>query len=275
VLVVGLLMASAVLSPVEQEQRLWEKEHGEKITKEQATRHVLDIAKPLIVWALGERSNEQIAEGDTESTWATYLLDERPALLSAIFLVLLFAFPYLCILGSFNQYAGDVGTRGIRFLLLRTHRANIYFGRYLGTVLYSALTMAILIATIVVYMGLRLDFYRWSELILWGVHGWISLVILSIPYVALCGWVSGVVDSAFTALVLCIAVIVGVPLFALLGTTFALKEAHYVLWLLPWGIQDRLLHYSPLQVVLAALACLGYAAVFLTLGYRHFAKRDL
>ena len=28
-------------------------------------------------------------------------------------------------------------------------------------------------------------------------------------------------------------------------------------------------------VVLAALACLGYAAVFLTLGYRHFAKRDL
>jgi len=267
-------MASAVLSPVEQEQRRYEKQRGEKITKEQATRHVLGVAKPLVAWALGERSVEELAEGDTEGRWANYLLDERPALLSAIFLVLLFAFPYLSILGSFNQYAGDVGSRGIRYLLLRTHRANIYFGRYLGTVLYSAVTMAIVLATIVVYMGIRLDFYSWSELVFWGLNGWIALVILSLPYVALCGWISGAVDSAFTALVLGIAVIVGVPLFAMLGK-LALEEAHYVRWLLPWGIQNRLLHYSTAQAGLAALACLGYAAVFLTLGYRHFARRDL
>ena len=53
------------------------------------------------------------------------------------------------------------------------------------------------------------------------------------------------------------------------------KYFEYVRYLLPWATQNYLLHHSVPYVLLGAGACFGYAAVFLGVGYRHFAKRDL
>jgi len=68
--------------------------------------------------------------------------------------------------------------------------------------------------------------------------------------------------------------VLGVPLFALIA---GLKwdEARYIRYLLPWATQNFLLHHSVAYVLAAIGGCLGYTAIFLTLGYRHFAKRDL
>jgi len=279
VMVVGLLVANAVIQPFELAERELKKDNPEGIEKEQLIEALVDVAKPFVAWAIGERESVPLpgADDDQEDPWASYLLEERPALLSAVLLILLFMLPFLSVLGSFNQYSGDVGTRGIRFQLLRTERANIYFGRYLGTVFYFSLALALLLFTIVLYMGFKLEFYGWGELIGWGFWGWVSLSLLAVPYVAVCGWISGAIDSPFAALVVCGLVVIGPPLFAL---TAGLKWEHahyvaYVKYLLPWATQNYLLHHSNLYVLLGVGACLGYAAVFLGLGYRHFAKRDL
>ena len=80
-------------------------------------------------------------------------------------------------------------------------------------------------------------------------------------------------DSPFGSLSLCALAIGGIPLVAYVGGRW--EHAHYINWVIPWGVQNYLFHYQAGTVALAALACFGYTAVFLTLGYRHFAKRDL
>jgi len=274
VLAGGLLIASLVIDSVEAARKQLETLERRDVTSKEALDQVQEFAGRVVSWALGESSAEDLATGRAKQPWADYLMNDRPALLSAVLLILVFALPFLTVFGAFNQYSGDVGSRGIRYQLLRTERANIYFGRYLGTILYSAATMLLLILTIVGYMGLKLEFYGWGELLGWGVRGWIALVVLVIPYTALCGWISGAIDSPFAALVLCILAVAAAPLVAFIA---GLKwdDASYVKWVLPWGVQNRLLHYSGTQCALAVLACLGYAAVFLTVGYRNFAKRDL
>jgi ABC-type transport system involved in multi-copper enzyme maturation permease subunit len=234
-------------------------------------------AKPLIEWAVGGRESLPLTAEEAqagEDPWATYLLERRPALLSAILLIVLFGLPFALACGAFNQYSGDVASRGIRFLLLRTERANLYFGRFIGMVAFTALAVGLLLVVVVLYLGLALPYYGWGELLAWGGLGFAALVILSLPYVALCGWISATIDSPFGSLALCGVVIGGVPLFVLIGKIWS-EHANIASYLLPWGIQNDLFHFEAVRVALAALACLGYAAVYLALGYRIFSRRDL
>lgn len=71
----------------------------------------------MVDWLLG-------AEGQGD-----HLLRQKPALLSIIYLWMAVFLPYLICLGSFNQTSGDINNKGLRFLLLRTERVNIFVGR--------------------------------------------------------------------------------------------------------------------------------------------------
>jgi len=273
VLVFGLLVANTLIEQVEKLERSAGSAEAAKAQFE----HVVRSMKPLVEWAIGGREDlpttpEEAAA--SEDPWASYLLERRPALLSAILLVLVFGLPLTIACGAFNQYSGDVSTRGIRFLLLRTERANLYLGRFIGMVVFTALANAAVLVIVLLYVGIALPYYGWGELLAWGAWGLVALVLLSLPYIAVCGWISASVDSPFGSLSICALAIGGVPLFALIGGIWT-KYARYVNYLLPWGVQNNLLHYEALRVVLAALACLGYAAVFLAIGYRHFSRRDL
>ena len=273
VLVFGLLVANGLIEQVEKLERSAGSAEAAKAQLDQIVRSM----KPLVEWAIGEREElpttpEEAAAG--EDPWATYLLERRPALLSAILLILVFGLPFTIACGAFNQYSGDVSTRGIRFLLLRTERANLYFGRFVGMVVFTALAKAAVLVIVLLYLGFALPYYGWGELLLWSALGFVALVLLALPYIAVCGWISATFDSPFGSLAICALVVGGVPLFAVIGGIWT-EHAEYINYVLPWGVQNRLLHYEPLQVVIAALACLGYTAAFLALGYRHFSRRDL
>jgi len=276
VLVLGLFAANLLISRVEQ---LKLSAGGDEAAKERLD-DVVRVAKPLVEWAVGGREDLPVTAAQAREgrdPWATYLLQKRPALLSAILLGLLFGLPLVLASGAFNQYSGDVSTRGIRFVLLRTERANIYFGRFLGMAVFAALAVGLVLAIVVAYLGFALPFYTWGELLGWGATGFAALVLLSLPYIALCGWISAAIDSQFGSFAVCGLVVGGIPLFGAIGGLLPHygKYARYLHYLLPWGVQNRLLHFEAGQVALAALACLGYTAVFLALGYRHFSRRDL
>ena len=70
-------------------------------------------------------------------------------------------------------------------------------------------------------------------------------------------------------------VIGGVPLFGMIGGLMDVDGARYANYLLPWGIQNFLHHHSLPIAAAAVLGCLGYTAVFLYLGRRHFLRRDV
>ena len=290
-LVFGLTVAHILITPVEQLMIQQKQKTG--TTDPQATKNlIVTLGRPITQWVLGLKSMEEIAkqgmatpmpgtvnapgaQADSgDDPWTTFLLEDKPALLSAILLVLLFGMPFVISFLAFNQVSGDVQTRGLRYLLLRTERRNIFFGRFLGVALFSTLVMAFIVATIVLYLGMKLRIYPAAALTVWGLQGFLALSILMVPYIAVCSFISASVDSPFLSLILAKLVIAGVLLIALIGG-LAWKPTKYILYALPWGWQNHLLHPEPSHWLNAALGCLVYTSVLLTLGYIRFAKRDL
>jgi len=294
-LVFGLSVAHIIIMPVERLMALQKKQMGQ--TNPQAiNKAIIDIGQPIIQFVLGIKSLEQIAKeavspqfplpNDTSNTtqsgnntsgfdpWTNFLLDKKPALLSSIFLILIFGMPFVISFLAFNQISGDVQNHGLRYLLLRTERCNIFFGRFIGTVFFSTAVMAIIIATITFYLGMKTRLYPAPDLAIWAVQGFLALAILMVPYIAVCSLISASVNSPFLSLILAKVVIAGVLLMAILGG-FAWKPAKYILYALPWGWQNNLLHPAPTHWLVAVFASLAYTALFLTLGYIRFETRDL
>jgi len=294
-LVFGLSVAHAVIMPVEQLIRTQKREMG-RVDPNAINSVIVSVGRPITRFVLGTRSIEEIsgqaalpaapggsdpigepvtAAGDAPlDAWTNYLLETRPALLSAIFLILVFGMPFAISFLAFNQVTGDIQSHGLRYLLLRTERGNIYFGRFLGTAAFSTAVMAILIATITLYLGLRVRIYPAGDLMAWALRGFLALSFLMLPYIAVCSILSASVDSPFLSLVLAKLTIGGVLLFAVVGA-MKWETLRLVKYALPWGWQNHLLHPEPSHWLAAGLACLLYMAVFLTLGYIRFETRDL
>ena len=280
----GLTTAHLVITPVET-RKAELTGRGHDVTDRQVVDSLVEGFRPLLPLLIGKspatsnpgdpsRPEEETAEKEATEQWIQYLFYEKPALLSFVFLLMILFLPLFIICGAFNQLSGDVASRGIRYQLLRTTRGSIFLGRFIGTSVFSVFVMAFLIAVIVLYLGLKLHMYPWGELLTWSLHGFLALAVLSLPYVALCAWISAMIDSAFGSLTV-VAVAVGcVPLFAFIGKQ-TWEPLYSINFLLPWGVQKYLLHHDTLIVLGAAAACLGYTAVFLYLGYRHFTRRDI
>ena len=208
-LIFGLSVAQMILTPVEKiisDQ----KKQGIQVDVEETLDKIIQFSRPVVEWALGSKSEaktEAATHPDTQppttsqSQWAAYLLDERPALLSIIWLILILGMPFIISFLAFNQFSGDIQSRGLRYLLLRTERSHIYIGRFLGTVIFSTVVIALIVATITLYVGAKIRIYPLGMLWLWGLYGTLALSILMVPYIALCSWLSAQVDSPMLSLV--------------------------------------------------------------------------
>lgn len=278
----GLLVAHLMLQPVEmvgKQVRDRMQNQSEQDSRERALSLLTQQAKPVVAWMLDTSSDSEAkVRGERRATggddWADYLLDKRPGALSAIFLILLFGWPLIVSFGAFNLYSSDIGTRQLRYQLLRTDRGSIYVGRLLGMVLTFVIVLMLLGVTVTAYMGIKLQVYPWGDLALWMLYGITALIVVSLPYIAVCAWISASLGSAFASLTITSLVIGGVPLVAMLGK-LQWEGAEYVNYLLPWPFQTRLFHPEPMQVALAVGGCALQTAVYAWLGYRKFTTRDL
>jgi hypothetical protein len=224
-----------------------------------------EVVGGVVSWALG-----------SERAQTDYLVVEQPALLSAIFLVLLFAFPFLVTVGAANQTAGDVGSRGLRYLLLRTERPNIFVGRLLATYAFMVVFATLLVGVVVLYVGLKLRIYPMGALLSWGGQGLLALCLLAMPYAALCAWVSGMTRSAVVSLMLCSLLVVGPLLVLLFLSALAPSGSLDVAWrCVPWGWKFDLLEHDLGRRVEAVAAMLGFTVLFGGLGLWTFRRRDL
>jgi hypothetical protein len=273
----GLTVAHLVISPFEALVAQGE-QSGFVRDRTSVEQQVVSIARPAVEWVLSSRPVEdpeaqRAAEAKTRE-WVDFVLDERPALLSPILFVMLFGMPLLIPFGAFNQTSGDIGNRGFRYLLLRTDRANIYYGRLLATVLLTVAVQVIVVATIALYLGLKVQLYDGTAILSWSLQGLFALIAISLPYVAVCAWFSAANDSPMMSLVICNLAIGGVVLLSFIGAR-TWEPAYAINYLLPWGIQNRLLAPGAGTVALTAVGCVLYAAVFSWLGARKFQMRDL
>jgi len=289
-LIFGLFSAQILIMPVE--KFIQQKQDVSESNLQNIRYSIINIEKPIVQYVLGVKSFKEVGQdlpNDLMNTmiskpvaedsmgfdrWTSFLLVKRPALLSAIFLILFFGMPFVVTYLAFNQLSGDVQSRGLRYLLLKTERGNIYFGRFLGTIVFSTLVTALIIAVITFYLAMKLRIYPAMSLIGWSLHGFMALSLLMLPYIALCAMISASIDSPMLSFVVANLIIPGVLITAAIGR-IAWAPLKYINYLLPWGWQNHLLHPSPIHLLMALLGCLVYTAIFLMPGYYIFEKRDL
>ena len=118
VLLCGLMTAHLIITPVEQARQVNDDlGMGEDYSDKDIVEDLTDVARPVVAWILtAEKTSDESEEEDEEAAreWTSFLLDEKPALLSAVLLIMMFLAPFLVAMGTFNQFSGDVQSRGIR-----------------------------------------------------------------------------------------------------------------------------------------------------------------
>ena len=210
---------------------------------------------------------------------ATYhLVIKNPALLSILYSIFLMLAPISACLIGFSQTAVDIGNKGLRYLLLRTERPNIYVGRFLGTLLYVSVSMFGVMLVICGYFHLVMRAYPGAEIWIWGFQLLFALLLLILPYLAICSWVSGALSGGFTSLVGCFGACLAPYALVWYCQSYVKKfgiELDWLSYLLPIGWKDDLIGPNVLDRIIAMLMMLLFTALFLALGYRQFARRDL
>ena len=121
---------------------------------------------------------------------------------------------------------------------------------------------------------MKFRIYSAGSLAVWGLYGFGAISILMLPYLAVCSAMSASVSSPFLSLAASKLIIIGVPIVAAIGkhNWEPMKNTKY---LLPWGIQNYLMHPEWTHFLGAAAGCVGYTLFFLLLGYVRFQRRDL
>ena len=258
----GILLSMSVFVPIE--------EWAERTSDESAVRTADALAQNELVVGFVEG-----LVGDERTT--RHLLTDRPALLSALMLFLFGFLPFFVCAGAFNQFSGDIASRGLRYLLLRTDRSNIFFGRFVGTAVFTLAGIAFLFATLTLYVQLRFRAYPPAELWGWAGEGFLAAALFTIPHLAIGSLISASLRSPFGSLALCYAA-VGMPLVLIAVLRAALHGRVTLDWLtklLPWGWRFAALSPDLGDRLLGAVVLLAWAAGLLWVGLTVLRRRDL
>lgn len=288
-LTVGLVIAAVVLTPVEYLQKALKQEREARdrvdrdVPPELRDDPILKKLRGLneeeqtkvLVQEYAKKAKEPIKWGlGTDDEQVDYLVDKKPALVSAILVILIWALPFLVVFGAFNQMAGDIQYKGLRYLLLRTERINIFLGRFVGTLIFTMVVLLILLVTVFFYIVFKMKFYPASDVAIWVLQGWFAIAILALPYIALCAWFSAVNDGPFVALVIILLIVGGVPLFVWIGSK-SFEQFQYAGYVMPWPLKFNLLHPNPGIFFASIVGLVAQTIVYLGLGMASFQKRDL
>ncbi len=270
-LLVGLGLANCAISPLES----LNKEIDKAAVREDISMSQRDVAQARL-------NQEVVAVASKAINWTIdaspdqldYLVHDKPAMVSAILVLMFLATPFFACLGGFNQTSGDISSKGLRFLLLRTERQNIFIGRFIGTFLFAAFVNLLLFLILGLYMAAKIKVHAPGDMFLWTLQGYVRMMIFTLPYIAVCAWISSAIDSPFGSLFISLMLAYLIPIFVaqLGGIEPSIGYAQYIT---PWGFKYWLLEPIGPKFLGGVAAMLGFTGLFLFLGLNSFSKRDL
>lgn len=202
------------------------------------------------------------------------LLVDRSPTLAVYFLLAIFTMPMFVLFAASDQTANDIGSKYLRFLTPRCNRIEIFIGRFIGAILlvacaYIALTLIVALVAMAVdknSLGLIL---RDTPLII------ISLIVYSIPFVALMSLCSVIVGSAG------LSALVGISIYLILSIVIALfhwkvpSMGNVLAYLLPNGTKSLILQLQWSTLITAFISVPIYVFVYGFLGWTVFKRRDI
>lgn len=217
----------------------------------------------VVKWAAG-----------SDTDYLTRLFVDRSPFISIFFVVTIFAIPFSAMITSLDQNATDIGNRGIRFYLVRVRRDQLFWGRFLGNVLFFG-TACLVVAVAGTIFALALDAHHGAlELMGSGVWVFFALWLAAVPWIALMALCGNVTGNPLLSATLGLGTYLGVALIGGFGGW--LVEGMKVLrYLLPAPLRYQLFTGGWSGGLLAAAATLGYAALFAGAAWFSLRRRDL
>jgi ABC-type transport system involved in multi-copper enzyme maturation permease subunit len=266
----------------------------------QINARVEEQAKAAGVDLNDEKAKEQFSEGKKQFLSVFITDDEEmldslltlPLVLLVVFKLTLRFVPLLVALMGFDQLAGEMGPKSIRFLIVRLKRNNLILGKFASQVtIFTALLFVCTLLMVLVARVLNDDFSA-KEMTIWTLRLLASSFVLALAYLALTTLCSALVKNGAVSLVLNIMILFAIWFVALIGEWYRLpgevaetgsltslikdeSVMAYTRYLSVWHFGQDLLHPDWVRFFTAALMHLGYAAVFLGLAQLALKKRDL
>jgi ABC-2 type transport system permease protein len=231
---------------------------------------------------------------------SSFITDDEAMLnsLSALPLVLLVVFkltlrflPLFIALMGFDQLAGEIGPKSVRYLVVRVKRSSIILGKLLsqGT-LFALLLVTCTVLMVLVSKALNSDFPA-ADVAWWTFKLIVSSFTLSVAYLCLTALLSALTRQGPVSLVLNVIALFVIWFVALIGglfrfpgeeaapNTLAMLKSEsplaYLRYLSVWHFGDDLLHPHWSRWLTAGLVHVGFGLVFLGLAQLALKQRDL
>lgn len=194
-----------------------------------------------------------------------------PVLVAFSFCAMVFA-PLLSIFGSFDQTAGDMSNKHIRYLLIRTDRTSLYVGKTLGA--FLVLTLANLLLGLVLF-GLSLaGGAPLGAALFHSLRIAAMLSIFALPFVSLMGLANAMTGHNALSLLVALAYYFIVWVFSSIGSWINPKF-EYVSYLFPTALKYQLMSDQLGDIAAALGQQFACTAAFFALGLFIFRRRDV
>lgn len=204
---------------------------------------------------------------------AKYLSLCPPVLFAFLFKGTLLFLPVLILLIGFDQIAGDIQHRTIRYMAGRARRSSLVVGKALGV--WGVITIMTLVLHVTVWTVMLVRGGDSPALVLsWGVRLWLFTVASAGAYVGL----TSLVSSFFKTPIVALFVGVGVLFVLWLASTILglFDATEVVTWAFPSAYESKLLiSPEPLKILGGVAALLAWGAAMVTGAAAIVSRRDI
>jgi len=235
-----------------------------------------------VLWKLSSGNAQYLASPEA-SMILSYLIDPKVAqslfvnrapTLSAFFYLAISTVPMFVLFAASDQTANDIGSKYLRFLTPRCNRIEIFIGRFFGAVIlvaFAYLTISLLAAVI----SIAVDKDSFSMVVADTPLIILSLILYTIPFVALMSLCSVIVGSAGLSALMGISIYV---MLLIIVSVIGIKMpdiASVVSYVLPNSTKGVFLQLSWSSTLSAAIAVPIYVCAYGYMGWLIFSKRDI
>lgn len=235
-----------------------------------------------VLWKLSS-GNAQLLASPEAGMMMSFIIDPKVAsslfvnhspTFSAFYYLAMSTVPMFVLLAASDQTANDIGSKYLRFLTPRCNRIEIFIGRFFGAVILVAVSYIIIIL-VAALIAIVVDKDSFTMVLRDAPLVITSLILYTIPFVALMSLCSVIVGSAGLSALMGISIYV---ILLVLVTVINLKmpaAADMIAYALPNSTKSLFLQLSWGNTISAAFAVPFYVLAYGFLGWKIFSKRDI
>lgn len=230
---------------------------------------------------LSDEAKRQILEkalltayGGSEAI-AKYLV-ECPAVLLFLFQGTLVFLPLLTLLVGFDQIAGDIQHRTIRYVAGRAYRHSIVAGKALGVWAVVAVMVLVLHLTVWIVMLIQSS-YPPMVTLSWGLRIWLFSVTYAAAYVGLTCLVSSFFKTPILALFIGAGIGFGIWLARLIVLVISQRAESFEIasWVFPATYENLMVSPDPLRAIGGCALAIAWGSVCVALATLIVRRRDI